>query len=258
MTKTQAPEIIRIGTDGWLATGSRMISAPSGTATLRALSEYAAQFDVVDVTQSFHALPTAETMSSWRQAVPEQFRFVLTVPRAITHERRLRACESAVARVWARSRNLEGRLDSLLFNLPSSGIADPGRLEALLTSRDSTARWLFDTHGTPWDQPAVHNLITSSGAFVRTRQPPQGVALRARRSGEVHALIEGADGPGKVRELSSWARRAHDAHAMGHRVTLVCGRPTVADDFNTARRLRQLLNELDDHAEREQTTSAVL
>ncbi len=50
--------------------------------------EYAAQFPVVEVQQTFYQPPQVKTLEKWRAEVPSEFEFTLKAWQLITHERR--------------------------------------------------------------------------------------------------------------------------------------------------------------------------
>jgi uncharacterized protein YecE (DUF72 family) len=54
----------------------------------RAQAEYAAQFPVVEVQQTFYQPPQVKTLERWRAAAPPEFEFTLKAWQLITHEAR--------------------------------------------------------------------------------------------------------------------------------------------------------------------------
>ena len=59
---------------------------PPGLKPPQRLKYYATQFDFIELDTTFYALPTADTVVKWRNAVPDSFEFALKVPSVITHE----------------------------------------------------------------------------------------------------------------------------------------------------------------------------
>src|SRR5258708_29456922 len=57
-------------------------------------------------------------LARWAEEVPEGFSFTLKAPRRITHELRLKDCETHVAEFLRRAQVLGGKLGPLLFQLP--------------------------------------------------------------------------------------------------------------------------------------------
>ena len=53
------------------------------------LRAYASWCNAVEGNTTFYAVPTAATVRSWAEQTAPDFRFVLKMPKSITHERRL-------------------------------------------------------------------------------------------------------------------------------------------------------------------------
>jgi uncharacterized protein YecE (DUF72 family) len=53
---------------------------------VRSRAEYFAQFDLVEVQQTFYKLPQVETARRWRQEAPPAFEFTMKAWQAITHD----------------------------------------------------------------------------------------------------------------------------------------------------------------------------
>ena len=108
-------------------------------------------------------------MQGWLDATPSKFRFSFKAPEAITHRKRLRECDEAVAAFVtalepARS---AGRLGLLLFQLPPNFKADPGRLEALLQQPALEGeRVCFEFRNDTWFAEDTYGLLRSHGAAL--------------------------------------------------------------------------------------------
>lgn len=69
---------------------------------------------------TFYALPRPETVKRWADQAPDGFRFCFKLPRAITHERRLRNAQDAVAEFCERLSPLADRLGPMAVQLPAT------------------------------------------------------------------------------------------------------------------------------------------
>lgn len=90
------PEIphIRVGMAMWSHPGWKSLF-PGIDAEAR-LAAYGRVFGTVEGNTSFYALPSAQQVSIWQRATPEDFRFTFKLPRRITHELSLRDCREEV------------------------------------------------------------------------------------------------------------------------------------------------------------------
>ncbi|MQY28685.1 hypothetical protein NRB56_42690 [Nocardia sp. RB56] len=97
------------------------------------LRGYANWCNAVEGNTTFYATPTAKTVESWARQTAPDFRFVLKLPRAVTHERRLRDAEPELREFLAAVEPLGPRLHALWVQLPASfGPTDLGALWTLL------------------------------------------------------------------------------------------------------------------------------
>jgi uncharacterized protein YecE (DUF72 family) len=83
----------------------------------------------VEINSSFYRLHRTVTYERWAASVPEDFRFAVKAPKAITHERRLVGIDDLLDRFLSEARGLGPKLGPLLVQLPprlsfQGGIAD--------------------------------------------------------------------------------------------------------------------------------------
>jgi uncharacterized protein YecE (DUF72 family) len=84
------------------------------------LERYAATFNAVEIDSSFYRPHQRKTYARWAQSVPADFRFAVKVPKAITHESRLRDVDAALDRFVDEVGGLGGKLGPILVQLPPS------------------------------------------------------------------------------------------------------------------------------------------
>lgn len=118
---------------------------PAGTPQNRMLSEYASRFDTVEGNTTFYALPAPSTVERWADQVPEGFRFVLKMPKRITHDLRLRGTDTDVREFVARFEPLADRLGPTFVQLPPSfGQRDLPVLREFLASLTRERQWAVE------------------------------------------------------------------------------------------------------------------
>jgi uncharacterized protein YecE (DUF72 family) len=123
---------VRVGTSGWQYPHWRGDLYPRGLSTDRWLEHYAAEFDTVELNNSFYRLPDADQFDAWAQRVPQTFRFAVKASRYLTHVRRLREPSEPLRRLWDRARRLGDRFGPVLYQLPTRWRVDVERLEEFL------------------------------------------------------------------------------------------------------------------------------
>ncbi|MBF8723129.1 DUF72 domain-containing protein [Pseudomonas guariconensis] len=89
------------------------------------LQRYAARLGAVEINSAFYRPHKPQTYARWAASVPDHFRFSVKVPKTITHEQRLHACDALLEAFLEQSGQLGERLGCLLVQLPPSLQYDP-------------------------------------------------------------------------------------------------------------------------------------
>jgi uncharacterized protein YecE (DUF72 family) len=177
---------VRIGTAAWSIPKEH--AAPFPTAGSH-LERYAAVLNAVEINSSFYRPHRTATYERWAASVPEDFRFAVKVPKAITHERRLKDVDDVLDRFLSEVGGLGSKLGPLLVQLPPSlnfqaGVAD--RFLGELRNRIQGSIVCEPRHAS-WFTPEVEELLAK---------------LRISRVAADPAPVPGADEPGGWRGLS--------------------------------------------------------
>jgi len=84
------------------------------------LERYARQLRCAEIDSSFYRSHRPETYARWAAMTPPHFRFAVKLPRAITHDARLRAARKPLCSFLDETAGLGDRLGVLLVQLPPS------------------------------------------------------------------------------------------------------------------------------------------
>ena len=84
------------------------------------LERYARRFPCVEINSSFYRPHRVETYARWAAMTPPHFRFAVKLPRAITHDARLRDSQKLLQEFLAQIAGLGDRMGVLLVQLPPS------------------------------------------------------------------------------------------------------------------------------------------
>src|ERR1700760_3747408 len=96
-----------IGTAGWSIPKAQRERFGAGDSIL---ARYAARLNAVEINSSFYRPHRPATYARWAAAVPQNFRFSVKLPKAITHERRLEDCGDLLDRFVAEVTGLGPKL----------------------------------------------------------------------------------------------------------------------------------------------------
>ncbi|MEO3790219.1 DUF72 domain-containing protein [Nonomuraea sp. B10E15] len=106
---------------------------PAGLPPGERLRAYATWCDAVEGNTTFYATPSRSTVESWAAQTGPGFRFVVKLPKAITHERRLTGAEEDLHTFLEAMEPLGSRIHALWLQMPGSfSPADLGALAAFL------------------------------------------------------------------------------------------------------------------------------
>src|SRR5690554_6709654 len=114
---------VHIGISGWRYTPWRGDFYPEELVQRRELEYASRAVTSIEINGSFYSLQTPERFASWRDATPDDFVFSVKAPRYITHVRRLRDIDEAMANFFASGPlQLEHKLGAFLWQFPPSKI----------------------------------------------------------------------------------------------------------------------------------------
>ena len=106
---------------------------PAALSSRERLRAYATWCNAVEGNTTFYATPAAGTVQSWAEQTSPDFRFVLKLPKLITHTRRLADADEPLGAFLAAIEPLGPRAHALWVQLPPSfGPADLGTLAGFL------------------------------------------------------------------------------------------------------------------------------
>lgn len=106
-----------IGCAGWAIPATERSRFPQDGSLLE---RYAQVFSAVEINSSFYRPHRATTYSRWAASVPEDFRFSVKLPKAITHTARLVKAAAGLKQFYDECSHLESKLGCLLIQLPPS------------------------------------------------------------------------------------------------------------------------------------------
>jgi uncharacterized protein YecE (DUF72 family) len=181
-----AVSAIRIGTAAWSIPKKHAAPFPIAGSHLE---RYGAVLNAVEINSSFYRPHRTATYERWAASVPEDFRFAVKVPKAITHERRLKDVGDILDRFLLEAGGLGPKLGLLLVQLPPSLRFDDAVADSFLTELRARVQGsiVCEPRHASWFTPEVEALLAE---------------LRVARVAADPAPVPGADEPGGWRGLS--------------------------------------------------------
>ena len=212
---------ILVGTAGWsIPRASAHRFSSEGTH----LERYARLMGCAEINSSFHRPHTASTYAKWANSTPSHFRFAVKVPRAMTHDLKLRRARLPLERFLEETGGLGNKRGPLLVQLPPSFAFDArvaARFFDLVRSRYDSFVVCEPRHESWFSVQADALLVRYRVARVAADPAPAaGAELPGGWKGIVYFRLHGS--PRKY-----WSRYDHD-HIAGLADTLRLSPPSAA------------------------------
>src|ERR1051326_1817462 len=160
---------VRIGISGWRYAGWRGVFYPKGLAQRRELEYASRQFRSVEINGSFYSLHRPESYRQWYRDTPDGFLFAVKGSRFITHMKKLRGVEKALANFFASGvLALDEKLGPFLWQLPPILAFDEDRLARFF---DLLPRDTLDAAALAARRPLRHAVEVRHESFRSPRFP---------------------------------------------------------------------------------------
>jgi len=198
--------MIYVGTSGYSYKEWKGSFYPENIPAKDMLSYYSARLRAVELNNTFYRRPQPATIESWKNQVPENFRFAVKASQGITHFRRLKDAGEATRFMLDALSPLGERLGAVLFRLREDMEKDMQRLASFLKQLPAGTRAAFDFRHPSWFDREVFALL---------RNENQVLCVSDRDEWPVNQIEKTADW-GYVRlrrvqyskaELSEWVKR---------------------------------------------------
>jgi uncharacterized protein YecE (DUF72 family) len=160
-----------VGTAGWTIPASYRTRFPGQGSHLQ---RYAARLNGVEINSSFYRPHRRTTYERWANAVPEDFRFSVKVPRTVTQDHRLTGYGDLLDKFLAEVSGLGNRLGVLLSQLPPSLIYDPEVADAFFhdLARIGTVIACEPRHPS-WFTPEADEILRKRQVVRVAADPPR-------------------------------------------------------------------------------------
>jgi uncharacterized protein YecE (DUF72 family) len=173
-----------VGCCGWAYQDWRGPFYPADAGPGDLLPAYARSFAAVEVDSTFYGPPSESTVRQWDERTPAHFRFALKVPRAVTHEKRLRDAEPDFEEFVRTTALLGRKRGPLLLQFPRfarTDFDDAGDfleiLDRFLSRAERGLKIAVEVRNPRWfDDPLLDLLRDHGAAAVLTDQgggPPR-------------------------------------------------------------------------------------
>ncbi|CAM3675516.1 hypothetical protein VA7868_01346 [Vibrio aerogenes CECT 7868] len=120
MQKLQTKLPLRLGLTLWSHPQWQQTFYGRGTTASERLEKYAQVFHTVEGNTTFYASPASKTVSNWKAATHDDFRFTFKLPKEITHELMLTGCRHALHTFLTLLEPIHERIGLWTIQLPAA------------------------------------------------------------------------------------------------------------------------------------------
>jgi uncharacterized protein YecE (DUF72 family) len=180
-TQPRKAPAYRIGCAGWSILSRHAALFDAGPSHL---ARYATRFNAVEINSSFYRPHAEATYARWAASVPRSFRFSVKLPKAITHDARLRGTGDATSRFADEIAGLGTRLGGVLVQLPPSLAYDARLANAFfaMLRRRIAAPVACEPRHPSWFEPRV-DILWARYDIARVAADPARIPQAAQAGG---------------------------------------------------------------------------
>ncbi len=153
---------VRLGSCAWSFDEWHGVFYPEHLAAGERLANYAQSLPSVEIDSTFYAAPTPELARHWFQVTPDDFTFTCKMPRAITHERKLRDCGDLLAEFLHGIEPLGTKLEAVLLQFPAYykwSRGEEAGLREFLGLLPAPIRFAIEFREAGWHAPRIAHLL---------------------------------------------------------------------------------------------------
>jgi uncharacterized protein YecE (DUF72 family) len=160
------PAHCRIGTSGFHYKHWKGIFYPENLPSKQWFGYYAAQYDTVEINNTFYRLPPEAYFDGWRTGAPDRFCFAVKFSRYGSHVMKLKNAADTIRRFTERAKRLEDHLGPILVQLPPKWDVNVERLREFLEAAPRNYRWTVEFRDPRWLTTEVYDVLRRSGAAL--------------------------------------------------------------------------------------------
>jgi uncharacterized protein YecE (DUF72 family) len=237
---------IRIGCSGWQYQHWRGDFYPAELPQSVWLEYYAERFDTVEINNTFYRLPEAPTFAAWSRRVPRGFLFAVKASRYLTHMKKLKEPDDALARFFERARRLQSSFGPVLYQLPPRWPVNVERFETFLAALPKRRLHAVEFRDPSWYHEDIFALLERHRVALCLHDMA-GSASGQRAVGPfVYVRFHGAQkysGRYSDAMLQPWAEWMAAQQRSGRRVFAYFNNDVGGHAPRDAARLREMLGE---------------
>ncbi len=151
---------IRVGCSSFSVGFWKGVFYPPNLPSKEYLSFYSQKMRAVEINTTFYGRPTLKTLERWHHSTPVDFLFFIKMPKAITHEKRLKETRADAEDFCGHiAGSLGKKLAGFLYQLPPSFHYSEENLQRVLDTAGQTFRNVVEFRHASWWTAEVQNVL---------------------------------------------------------------------------------------------------
>ena len=206
-----------VGTSGWTYDHWKGSFYPEGLSKSRWFDHYATKFPTVEINATFYRTFADTTYQKWRERVSADFRYMLKVPRLITHRKFLVNAENDIRAFCRSAALLQEKLGLALLQVAPQTPYDPDLLRKAILTFDKPDRVAVEFRRKDWLNDNIRTLLADCGSTFVSVDSPRQRLLDWVTSGAGYIRLHGRSRwyshdytPAELDEIAEFARRMTD------------------------------------------------
>ncbi len=179
------------GTSGWSYQDWKGNFYPQKLSQAKWFNYYSQQFSSVEVNATFYRWFEEKTYENWRIKAPEGFKYVIKLPRTITHQKLLNDITEPAQRFEGLVEHLQDKLGMLLMQLPPKMPYLPDRLNDALGAFKHPEKLVVEFRTTRFFTDEISSILSHHGATFCIVDSPDIKPLPALTSKKAYIRMHG-------------------------------------------------------------------
>jgi uncharacterized protein YecE (DUF72 family) len=146
---------------------------PEDLAQKKWFDYYCQHFKTLELNVTFYRFPQLSFLQNWHANSPDDFRFAVKAPRAITHYRKFINTVDFISSFYDTINNgLQEKLGPVLFQMPPNFQYDDDKLDRVINSLDPSFNNVFEPrHASWWNKKVYDRLAEKNITFCGMSYP---------------------------------------------------------------------------------------
>ena len=183
-----------LGCSGFYYDHWKGVFYPEKLAKNKWIQYYAAQFNTLEVNNTFYRFPSQKMLEGWYKKTPENFWFTLKANRAITHTRKFHNTEQLTANFYKLAHLLREKLLCVLFQLPPFVHKNMELLQKIANQVDPEVTNVVEFRHVSWWDSEVYGFMEKNGLVFCTVSASELPETLIKTAPDVYVRFHGKNG----------------------------------------------------------------